>query len=106
MEQGQHSAARVTGRVLHTKEGHPIRVRDDEVYEKSGQQVGRLVDGEVYGPDGRYAATVVDGRLVYRADDARQVSRRFVPGRALPLNEIRQLPSLIRGEEPFTATQG
>ncbi|MEY9931574.1 hypothetical protein ABH926_006223 [Catenulispora sp. GP43] len=86
---------------LYTKEGHPIRVRDDKVYDKSGQQVGRLVDNKVYAPDGRYAATVVGDRLVYRASDNRQVSPPFVPRPVLPMTALKQLPSMILGEEPF-----
>lgn len=90
---------------LYTKEGHPIRVRDDKVYDKSGQQVGLLVDDKVYGPDGRYAATVVNDRLVYRAHDDRRVSRPFVPRRVLPITALKRLPSMIRGEEPFASAR-
>lgn len=90
---------------LYTKEGHPIRVRDDKVYDKSGEQVGRLVEGKVYGPDGRYAATVVDDRLVYRASDNRRVSGPFVPRRVLPMTALKRSPSLILGEEPFTSAR-
>lgn len=92
--------------LLHTRDGHPMRVRDALVFDASGEQVGRIVDGMVYGPDGRYAATVVDGRLVHRAGDDRRTQPRFIPGRTTTLVAVRRPRSMVPGEEPFGGGRG
>lgn len=49
---------------LYTKDGRPLRVDGEKVFDESGLQVGRIRGEKIFGPDGSYAATIVGDRAV------------------------------------------
>jgi hypothetical protein len=55
---------------LYTKNGRPLAVRGDRVYNKSGQHFGYIKGDKVFGIRGDYRGTIVGGRLVYRSTHA------------------------------------
>jgi 4-fold beta-flower domain-containing protein len=55
---------------LYTKNGLPLRVRGDRVYNPSGQNFGYIRGDRVYGLDGRYRGSIVNDRLVYRSSQS------------------------------------
>jgi hypothetical protein len=55
---------------LYTKEGVPLTIRGDRVFNDRGENFGYLSGDRVFGLDGGYRGTVVDGRLVYRSTQA------------------------------------
>jgi hypothetical protein len=49
---------------LYTKNGKPLQVSGDAVYDQSGRHVGQIQGDKVYTPSGRYAGTIVGDRVV------------------------------------------
>lgn len=58
---------------LHTKDGVPLQVSGDAVFNPQGENFGHLRGDKVYGLDGQYRGTVVSGRLVHRNTDSATV---------------------------------
>ncbi len=64
---------------LYTKQGRPLSVSGDKVFNRDGRQVARSKGDKVYGPDGRYVGTIVGDRLIYRSSQSASVSSPFAP---------------------------
>ena len=52
---------------LYTKNGVPLTVRGDRVFNSRGENFGYIRGDRVYGLDGAYRATIVNDRLIYRS---------------------------------------
>jgi hypothetical protein len=86
---------------LYTKNGVPLRVRDDKVFAQSGKQIGRIRDDRVYGPAGQYMGTIVDDeRLIYRSTHAARVSSPFTPSFAVGTVRAHRVAAARWGDEP------
>ena len=59
---------------LYTKNGVPLTLRGDRMYNPSGQNFGYVRTDRVFGLNGRYRGTIVGDRLVYRAPSSTTVS--------------------------------
>jgi hypothetical protein len=86
---------------LYTKNGKPLRVSGDEIFDRSGRHVGRRRGNKVYGPDGRYAGTIVGDRVVYRSTDSATISAPFAPHAGSGSASASHAASAIWGDEPF-----
>lgn len=63
--------------MLYTKDGVPLTVSGDSVFNPDGENFGYVQGDHVYGLGGEYRGTIVNGRLIYRStDSARQGSAR------------------------------
>lgn len=49
---------------LYTKDGVPLQVNGDKVFNPSGRQFGRISGSKVFGSNGSYVGTIVGDRLV------------------------------------------
>lgn len=85
---------------LYTKDGEPLNVRSDKVFDQSGTQIGRIKGSKVFGPDGRYVGTIVSDRLVYRSTDSASISSPFAPSVGSPSAKARRAGSAVWGDEP------
>jgi hypothetical protein len=85
---------------LHTKNGRPLEVSDDVVYNSSGQAVGRIRGDKVYGPDGRYVGTIAGDRLVYRSTDSVGIGAPFLAPLRGGFVRAQAAGSAIFGDEP------
>ena len=65
--------------IIFTKNGVPINLSGDELFDGSGKQVARLKGDKAFGPSGRYIATLVNDRLIYLASDSELVGSTFKP---------------------------
>jgi hypothetical protein len=59
---------------LYTKNGIPLKVRGDRVFNDRGENFGYLRGEKVFGLDGRYRGTVVNDRLIYRSTQSAGMS--------------------------------
>ena len=55
---------------FHTKNGVPLRVSGDAVYNPSGEHFGTVKGDRVYDLHGRYRGSIVNDRLIYRSIDS------------------------------------
>jgi hypothetical protein len=86
---------------LYTKNGKPLQVSGDDIFDRSGRHVGRRRRDKVYGPDGRYAGTIVGDRVVYRSTDSATVSSSFACRAGSGSASASRVGSAIWGDEPF-----
>jgi hypothetical protein len=86
---------------LFTKNGKPLTLSGDDVFDRSGRQVGRRLGDKVFGPDGRYAGTIVGDRVVYRSTDSAEISSPFPAQWRAGSADADSVASAIWGEEPF-----
>ena len=84
---------------LYTKNGVPLTVRGDRIYNPSGDNFGYVRSDRVFGLNGRYRGTIVGDRVVYRPTGSvsatRAASARIAAGRRAPRGE-----SALWGDEP------
>jgi 4-fold beta flower protein len=59
---------------LYTKNGAPLAVHGDRVYNPDGVNFGYVREDRVFGLDGRYRGTIVNGRLIYRSTHSARIS--------------------------------
>lgn len=59
---------------LYTKNGVPLQVHGQAVFNQAGRQVGRIRGSKVYAPTGWYVGTIIGDRLVHRSTDAAAVA--------------------------------
>jgi hypothetical protein len=85
---------------LYTKNGRPLRVSGDTVYDETGRKVGRISGSYVYSVSGRYAGTIVEDRVVYRSTDSAHISSASSPTVGSPFADAPAAPSAIWGDEP------
>jgi hypothetical protein len=85
---------------LYTKNGRPLKRSGDNIFARSGAQVGRVRGNKVYGPNGRYVGTLVGNRLVYRSTESAGMRSSFMPQRRMGSSSMRAVGSAIMGEEP------
>ena len=85
---------------LYTKNGVPVRVREDKVFNPSGRQFGRIKGSKVCGSDGRYVGTVVGDRLVDRSTDSATVGSPFTPSIIGASTRMHRMASMLWGDEP------
>lgn len=85
---------------LYTKNGRPLQVSDDKVYNRSGKVVGRIKGEKVYGTDGRYVGTIVGDRLVYRSTHSAGISSPFSAANRAGSARANRTASAIMGDEP------
>ena len=86
---------------LFTKNGKPLTISGDDIFDRSGCHVGRRRGDKVYGPDGRYAGTIVGDRVVYRSIDRATIGSPFAPSARARSASANTLGSAVWGEEPF-----
>jgi hypothetical protein len=86
---------------LYTKNGKPLRLSGDDIFDRSGRHVGRRRGDKVYGPDGRYAGTIVRDRVVYRSTDSATIGSAFAPRAASGSASANHAGSAMWGDEPF-----
>lgn len=86
---------------LYTKNGKPLKVRGDDIFDRSGRHVGRRRGDMVYGPDGRYAGTVVGDRVVYRSTQSASMGSSFARRAGSGSASANRAASALWGEEPF-----
>lgn len=85
---------------LYTRDGVPLRVRGDKVFDLDGDQIGRIKGSKVFGPDGRYVGTVTGSRVVYRSTDSAAISGSFMPSTAAPIPRVHRARAALWGDEP------
>jgi hypothetical protein len=86
---------------LYTKNGAPLRVRGDDIFDRSGTHVGRRRDKKVYDPNGRYAGTIVGDRVVYRSTDSAAVGTSYARRASAGSASASRAASALWGDEPF-----
>jgi hypothetical protein len=86
---------------LHTKNGKPLTVSGDNIFDRSGRHVGRRRGDKVYGPDGRYAGTIVGDIVVYRSTDSASIGSPFASSARAGSAQATRAGSALWGEEPF-----
>lgn len=64
---------------LYTKNGVPLTVRGDCVFNNRGQNFGYIRGEKVFGLNGRYRGTIVNGRLIYRSTHSAVISGARAP---------------------------
>ena len=85
---------------LYTKNGRPLQRYGDDLFARSGKQVGRIRGRKVFGPDGRYAGTIDSDRVVYRSTDSAEISSPFAPTRSAGTASANAARSALWGDEP------
>jgi hypothetical protein len=85
---------------LYTKNGVPLKVSGERIYNPSGQQFGRIKGSKVYGSDGGYVGTIVSDRLVYRSTDSASLGSPFAPSVSSPTARANHTASALWGDEP------
>jgi hypothetical protein len=86
---------------LFTRDGRPLKVDGDDVFDRSGRQVARLRGRTLHGCDGRYVGTLIGDRVVYRASDDTTISSPFAPRSVAGSAKADRPPAALRGDEPF-----
>ncbi len=86
---------------LYTKNGKPLRLSGDDIFDRSGCHVGRRRGKKVYGPDGRYAGTIVGDRVVYRSTDSATIGSPFAQRAGSGSARASRAGSAMWGDEPF-----
>jgi hypothetical protein len=86
---------------LYTKDGRPLRVSGDDVFDQSGRHVGRISGDRIFDQSGRYAATIVDGRAVYRSTESASAGSVYAPRAGVGSASAHRAGSAMWGEEPF-----
>jgi hypothetical protein len=76
-------------------------VHGDDIFDRSGRQVGRRSGNKVYGPNGRYAGTIDGDRVLYRSVDSATLGSSFAPRLIGGSGLGNAAPSALWGEEPF-----
>jgi hypothetical protein len=75
---------------LYPKDGAPLTVRVDDIFDRSGSHVGRRRGSKVYGLDGRYAGTEARayeaGRVQPCGDPRCSTSKASTPGTTTSTN--------------------
>ncbi len=86
---------------LYTKNGKPLRVSGDDIFDQTGRHVGRRRGDAVFGPDGRYAGTIVGDRVVYRSTHSGRTGPAFAPRTRAGSSRANRGGSGLWGDEPF-----
>lgn len=88
---------------LRTKNGVPLRVRGDRIYNADSDNFGYIRDDRVFGLDGAYRGTIVGDRLIYRSThSARQGGARGSTGSIGGSGAAHRAGSGMWGDEPNT----
>lgn len=87
--------------MLYTKNGKPLAVSGDDIFDRSGRHLGRRRGDKVYGPDGRYAATIVGDTVVYRSTDSAAIGSSFARSARAGTARASRAGSAPWGDEPF-----
>jgi hypothetical protein len=58
---------------LYTKDGVPLTVNGDRVYNSDGENFGQIRNDCVYDLQGQYRGTIVGDRLIYRSTQSARV---------------------------------
>lgn len=85
---------------LYTKDGRPLTVNNNRIFNRDGLEVARLRGDKAYGPDGRYVGTIVGDRLVYRSTQSASIGSSFSPSRRAGTARASRVGSATWGEEP------
>jgi hypothetical protein len=85
---------------LYTKNGVPLRVSGNAVFNPAGKQFGRIRNAKVYGQNGRYIGTIVGDRLVFRSTHSASISSPFAPRAGTASAGARRAGSGLSGDEP------
>lgn len=83
---------------MYTKDGVPLKVSDDKVFNPRGRQFGRIKGSKVYGTDGRYVGTIVSDRLIYRSTDSATIGSPFVPSMSTGFARTHRTASTLWGQ--------
>jgi len=86
---------------LYTKEGVPLMVRGDRVFNPRGENFGQIRDDRVYDMGGRYRGTIINGRLIYRSThSARVVGAKAQSANRAGSAKAHRVGTAAWGEEP------
>lgn len=84
---------------LFTKNGIPLFLRGDRIFNPSGANFGYVRQDRVFGLNGRYRGTIISDRLIYRPTNSvggmRKATARIATMRSAPRGE-----SALWGDEP------
>jgi hypothetical protein len=86
---------------LYTKNGKPLAVNGDDIFDQDGRHVGRRSGDRVYDPSGRYAGTIVGDTVVHRTVDSGSMGSAFAPSSRAGSAQASRVGSAIMGDEPF-----
>jgi hypothetical protein len=64
---------------LWTRDGVPLTVRGDRVYQPDGDNFGYIKRDTVFTTDGDYCGTIVGDRLIYRSTQSARISSPRAP---------------------------
>jgi 4-fold beta flower protein len=88
-------------RNLYTKNGKPLQVSGDAVYDKAGRHLGQISGDKVYSTAGKYLGTIDGDRVVYRStDSAHRSSASARMARIAGTASASMARSAIWGKEP------
>ena len=86
---------------LYTKNGVPLTVRGDRVFNSRGQNFGYIRGEKVFGLNGRYRGTIVNGRLIYRSTQSAAISGVRAPRVSIPGSaRAHRVGTAAWGDEP------
>ena len=89
---------------LYTKNGVPLTLRGDRIYNPSGENFGYVRADRVFGLNGRYRGTIISDRVVYRPNGSATVSaERGASARIAGSARAPRGSSPLWGEEPNIA---
>jgi hypothetical protein len=82
---------------LYTKDGEPLEVGGNDIWDRNGRHVGRRRGKKVFGPNGRYAGTIDGDRVIYRSIDSAEISSPFAPSPRVGSAEANAIGSALWG---------
>jgi hypothetical protein len=85
---------------LYTKDGVPLAVQRDAVFNPSGQNFGFIQGDRVYGLDGSDRGTIVGDRLVYHSTESATMSGPRLGSLGMGSVSAHAIGSAIWGDEP------
>jgi hypothetical protein len=86
---------------LYTKDGVPLTVSGDRVYNPNGENFGQIRDDRVYDLQGQYRGTIVGDRLIYRSTQSARVVGSRVQAAGRPGSaQAHRAGSAAWGDEP------
>ncbi len=85
---------------LNTKDGVPLTVRGDRVFNPDGDNFGYVKGDRVYGLGGEYRGTIVNDRLVHRSTHSASMGGARAPSAGSPSARAHRASSAVWGDEP------
>ena len=87
---------------LYTKNGVPVTVRGDRLFNSRGENFGYIRGDRAFGLDGRYRATIVGERLIYRSTHSASIGSARTASAGSASARAPRVGSAAWGDEPNT----